>query len=264
MRKKLFLEGLVLILIFGAVWVVFAVFPILPHKSVFQISKENETKLGDLLTRNILRTPEFNRVSNDTIAGAMDQVTKRLLSALDSSEYKYKITVFNNDMANAFALPGGNILVSTGLISLTVSAEEMAAVMAHEMGHIEKRHTLSLLLKNFTLTVLFSDDALVSEATSMLLSTAFDRKHEEEADRFGLQLLEKACVNPRFMGTVFRHLKEESGAYNPDMEILMSHPDMDSRIKAAYDYKVAGGFKEEPIRCNWEAARQHVTPLKSQ
>ena len=247
MRKKLIIEGLLLILIFGAVWVVFAIFPILPHKSVFQISKENETKLGDLLTRNILRTREFDRVNNDTIADALDQVTKRLLPVLESSEYQYKITVFNNDMANAFALPGGNILVSTGLISLTGSPEEMAAVLAHEMGHIEKRHTLSLLLKNFTLTLLFSDEALLSEAGSLLLSSAFDRKHEEEADRFGLQLLEKAHINPRFMGTVFRHLKEESGAYNPDMEILMSHPDIDSRIKAAYEYKVAGDFIEKPL-----------------
>jgi|WetSurSiteA1Bulk_404760.scaffolds.fasta_scaffold11033_2 beta-barrel assembly-enhancing protease len=257
-KKKLLWEGIVLLLIFGSIWGIFTMFPIGPRKAIFRLSVEKEEKLGELLLKATLSNPEFRRIENDTVLKALDIITKRLCSALDSNRYSYQTVLVENGIANAFALPGGYIVVTTGLIGLMKSPEECAAVLAHEIGHIEQRHTLSKLLANFTASILFSDEALASEAAELLTTSAFSRRQEEEADRFGLRLLEKSRINPHIMGTAFRHLKEESGAYNPQMEIVMSHPDLDSRIKSAYQYTLEKNFSEEKIDINWDAVKDQI------
>lgn len=263
-RKKLLLESIALLLIFGSIWGIFTIFPIGPKKTVFRLSVEKEERLGELLLKATLSNPEFRKVENDTAGMALGIITERLTSALDSERYVYHCILVDNTIANAFALPGGNVLITTGLLTILKSPEECAAVLAHEIGHIEKRHTLSKLLANFTTAILFSDDALVSEAADLLTTSAFSRRQEEEADRFGLALLEKSGINPRIMGTAFRHLKDESGAYNPKMEIIMSHPDMDSRIRTAYQYPLKKDFTEEKFTINWDIVRNQFTHQISQ
>ncbi len=263
MNKKLLFEGILLILIFGSIWGIFTLFPIRTGKGVIQLSYEKEQKLGDLLLKSVLMTPDFNKIENDTASAAIDVIMKRLLVG-DSSHYSYTITLVDNDIANAFALPGGHILVTTGLIALLETPEECAAVIAHEIGHIEERHTVSKLLANFTLSLLLSDDALASQAADLIISSAYSRKQEEEADKFGLSLLEKSGIHPYCMGTAFRHLKDSTGAEPSVMEIIRSHPDIDSRIKAAYDYKVKEGFKEDKLDINWSKVQHQFIHPKSQ
>jgi predicted Zn-dependent protease len=105
---------------------------------------------------------------------------------------------------------------------------------------------------------------LLTEASQLLISSAFDRRQEEKADLFGLELLEKSDIDPRNMGTVFRHLQEANESYNPRMEIIMSHPDMDSRIRMAYDYQPGKNFHTREIPVDWKAVQQQVIHQKSQ
>jgi predicted Zn-dependent protease len=255
MQRRIIFEATLLILVFASIWAILARLPLFQESRYFGLSIEKEEQLGDLLLKSILSRPGMAEIKSDSVETGMEQITDRLTHALDHSEYDYHIHVVHDEMANAFAIPGGHIVVTSGLFSVTETAGEMAAVIAHEMGHIEERHTLSRLLRNFTINLLFSDDMLISEASSLLVSSAFDRKQEEEADAFALTLLEKASIDPRILGSVFRHIREKSGAYNPRFEIVMSHPDMDSRIKKAYDYEVREGFTEVPLKIDWESMR---------
>jgi predicted Zn-dependent protease len=258
MQKRLVFEGVLLILIFGSVWGIFTIFPIWPQKTVSVLSVEKEEKLGKLLLKATLADPDFREVENDTIAAALDMIKERLTGSLDSSRYTYNIVLVDNDMANAFALPGGYLLITTGLLTNMNSPEECAAVIAHEIGHIEKRHTIGKLLTNFTAAILFTDNTLASEAAEMLTTSAYSRRQEEAADRFGLSLLEKSKINPHIMGTAFRHLKEVSGAYDIKAEIIQSHPDIDSRIRNAYDYPVIDGFTAKALAIDWESVKRQV------
>lgn len=258
MRQKIVFEAILLILIFASIWIVLSVLPLLPEKKQYVLSTDQEQKIGELLLNSILSTQDYLKIESDTLEDVMNTILDKLVNAVEDNGYTFNIYILNDNMANAFALPGGYILITSGLFKLLESPEEMASVVAHEMGHILKRHTVSRLLKNFTVTLLFSDKHLVSEASKVLISSAFDRNQEEEADLYALELLEKAKINPRVLGTAFRHLRDQPGLYNPDFEIIMSHPDMDSRIKAAYDYQLEKDFVEEPFQMDWETVRLKV------
>jgi len=257
-NKRLLFEGALLLLIFGSLWGIFTLFPIGPERATMHLSEDKEEKLGRMLLKATLANPEFHQAENDTVSTALKDIADRLTEGLDTNRYQYNIVLVKNETANAFALPGGNILMTTRMVTLMESAEECAAVLAHEMGHIEKRHTLSKLLTNFTVAVLFSDEALVSEAAEVLATSAFSRSQEEEADRFCLELLEKCRINPHIMGRALRHLREEAGIADLNMEILMSHPDIDSRIKSAYDYPLKKDFSEEKLNIPWETVRKSL------
>jgi predicted Zn-dependent protease len=84
------------------------------------------------------------------------------------------------------------------------------------------------------------------------LSTAFDRRQEEEADRLSLDLLEKAEINPHILGTFFRRLEEEEGTYDSRFTILMTHPHINARIKTALEYTTAEKFREKKFKIDWQ------------
>jgi len=251
MSRKLIFEALVLILIFAAIWGIFILFPIFPDRSSFSISISNEEKLGKLMLDNVLKNSELKQVDIKTLDSAIARISDRLVKATGLTDYDYRIVVVDNPDINAFTLPGGNILVTTALIKFTQSPEELAAVMAHEMGHAEKKHVVSRLLKEFTLALILSDNAVLSEASRTVTSTAFDRRQEEEADNFSLHLLEKADINPRLLGTFFSRLKDEEGSYNEKLTLLMTHPAINSRIKAAFEYKTGKDFQEKKFDMDW-------------
>ena len=113
--------------------------------------------------------------------------------------------------------------------------------MAHEIGHVEKRHTASKLIKEFGLKILFSivtggDTILLGELWESTVSGAFDRSNEKEADQYAMELLERAKIAPTAIASFFRKLNREELDYNENMEFLMTHPHNNSRIKASLSY----------------------------
>lgn len=105
----------------------------------------------------------------------------------------------------------GEVYINRGLISFCDSPEQLAAVLAHEIGHVEKRHTISKLIKEFGIGLLFTiisggDPFLLTDLFHTTVSTAFDRSYEKEADQFALNLLEEAKISPTAMASFFRKL----------------------------------------------------------
>ncbi len=252
MSRKIVFEAILLLLIFASIWGIFALFPIFPDKTAFSVSVSAEEKLGKLMLDNILSDPEYRQISILELDSALAVINKRLTDAIGLTDYDYKICIIDNADINAFAIPGGTLLVTAPLIAMSDSPEELTAVLAHEMAHIEKRHVLTKVIKEFTLALVMSDNAVLSEASRSLLSTAFDRHQEEEADRLSLEWLERAGVNPRILGTFFRRLKDEVGTYDPRFTILSTHPHINSRIKAAFEYDPAENFSEIKFEIDWE------------
>ncbi len=168
--------------------------------------------------------------------------------------------VFDSDMINAFTVPGGNILISTGLIGFCDSPEELAAVIAHEMGHVEERHVVSRLLKELGIEILTSGDQyVIGEVSGLLTSTSFDRKQEEEADLFAANLLESSSIEPRTLATFFRKLEEEmDNELMQHFEIISTHPNFRSRIREALSFKPAKDFEAEAIDLDWGIIRAEL------
>lgn len=268
MNKKILLDGLKSLGIFGGIFILFYVGLNLlsedkknkwfySDEKISLISYEQEIALGELIDEYIIASQYKNPLTNKTIESMMWAVSKRLQGQIPTSEYDYNITVLDNPQINAFTIPGGNIYVFSGLISFCDSPEQLAAVLAHEMGHVEKRHTVDRLAREFSLSVLFSimtggDTVLLSDLYQTLISSGFSRSQEKEADQFALNLLEDASISPKSIASFFRKLNRENLAYDEKIELVMTHPHNNSRIKASLNHEVDDTFDEIPFELNWE------------
>lgn len=257
MRSKLVFDLVKLLALFGAIWALFVIFPILPDKTDLGITIDKEEQLGEYLFENITETPDFKIIDNGFVDSCMAAIHTRLTNSLGKSDYQYQIYIFRNSMINAFALPGGIILVSSGLVEFSDKPEELAAVLAHEMGHIEKRHIISKLIKELGINLLTSKDPLViGEISKIAGSTMFDRKQEKEADEFAMDLLLKAQIEPRTIATFFRRIEQEVGSYNEKAEIFMTHPHNKTRIRYALEYEIPDDFEGKEFDLDWRKIKE--------
>lgn len=264
MRHSLWKDLLILLAIGAAIWAVFTFIPLFPKLPELDFSVKYEEKLGKIIVEDILaHNPGFSEVKNPSVDSAVVVISKRLTEQVGLTDYQYKFTVVDNPEVNAFTLPGGNIFIFSGLITFAEHPEEVAAVLAHEIGHVEKRHVVSKLLKELGLTIIIGiltngDPVVITEIGKTVLSTVFDRDQEREADQYGLDLLVKAKVSPQAMATFFRRLEREKGTYNENLEIMMTHPHVNSRIKASMEYQVPEGFTTEAFELNWMAVKESL------
>lgn len=255
MQKSILRDLLVLLGVFGLIWLVFSLlsYPEEPHL----LSIQKEEKLGEAYLDMILKNPNFGKFENKRVDSAVNVIGNRLLDGMKGTEYSYRFVVFDNEMINAFTIPGGNILISTGLIGFCDTPEELASVIAHEMGHVEKRHVVTRLIKELGIEILTSGDQyVIGEVTGLLTSTSFDRKQEEEADLFASRLLEKSAIEPRTLATLFRKLEQETDNELMDhFEIISTHPNFSSRIREALSYKPGDDFEAVPVDLDWESIK---------
>ena len=272
MKKKIVLDGLKSLGIFGGIFLLFYLGLNLlseekktkwfySDKKTSLISFEQEIALGELVAAHIISAQYKEPLTSKTIDSMMWAVSKRLQQQIPATAYDYTIVVLDDPQVNAFTIPGGNIYVFKGLISFCDSPEQLAAVLAHEMGHVEKRHTVDRLVREFGLSILFSimtggDSVLLSDVYQTLISTGFSRSQEKEADQFALELLEDANISPKSIASFFRKLNRENLAYNEKIELIMTHPHNKARIKASLAYEVDVDFKEIPLDLNWEKIKR--------
>jgi Zn-dependent protease with chaperone function len=145
-----------------------------------------------------------------------------------SSRFQYDVHIVRDDSPNASALPGGIIVVHTGLIAATKSAEELAGVLAHEVQHVELRHSLRRVIKDMGLRGLWAfvtgdlGGSIAGQAALELTSLQFSRDDEREADARGFDALVAAGINPAGMPAFFTTLGQITGSQVP--AFLSTHP----------------------------------------
>jgi Zn-dependent protease with chaperone function len=135
---------------------------------------------------------------------------------------------------NAIALPGGHIYVFEGLVDRSETADELAGVIAHEIGHVAHRDGTRSILQSAGLSFLFGmllgdfvgGSAVVIGARAVLQSS-YSRDVESAADRYGVELMGRAGGDPRALGAVLSRI---AGTTHPGVEILRDHPDTKARV----------------------------------
>lgn len=183
-------------------------------------------------------------LTNSVWAGPVSNITSRLLPVVSQSGYEFKFHIMQDTNVNAFAIPGGHIVILTGLLEEAESAEEVAGVLAHEIAHVTRRHSLRNIVKSAGLLLvvqaLLGDASgllgLATEASRYLLEQKFSRDYEREADDTGWAYLEQANVDPRGMRLFFEKLKkmtEESGmgVMEGSLSLVNTHPTSQERIE---------------------------------
>jgi len=157
-----------------------------------------------------------------------------------STKYNIRITVVNENIANAFAMPGGNIVVYDKIIAGMNNYEDFAALLSHEFTHVENKHTTRSLFRQLGsaifLSVILGDlgsitNVLIRHAGN-LKSLNYSRRLEKEADLNGLQILSVRKIDCNGFVRLFELLKKEIDKTDaPPAEWISSHPDLDKRIK---------------------------------
>ncbi len=199
--------ALPLLLLFRMDWVTGLLVPHVPPAWEAQLG---ESVLAQYqLTHKLLPQPEADRL--------LAPLTQPLLKALGPTPYPYKFHIANDPSINAFALPGGYIVINSGLILAAEQADEVLGVLGHELVHVRERHGIRAVMGGagvFIVAQTLLGDvsgllAVVAGAGPLLLNQNYSRGFEREADAQGLQLLQKAAINPQGLLTFFQRIREE-------------------------------------------------------
>ena len=150
----------------------------------------------------------------------------------------YRFEIIDSDEINAFALPGGFVHVDMGLLNAVSSDDELAGVMAHEMGHVERRHVVTLEQKNNLLSILIGVLSILSPIAYVLggyggdlAMNKFSRVDELQADQYGLQLMSRAGYDPQSMVDFMDELRKMSETPESKADkALENHPVPSDRI----------------------------------
>ena len=186
--------------------------------------------------------------SNPKLELMVAKLVGRLVAASTEPNRPYRVTILNSPTVNAFALPGGYLYVTRGLIALANDKSELAAVIAHEMAHVTARHALAraqVLQKNQMLARVMdnmvgnnSRSASIKAKNLVTLAT-FSQVQELEADRQGIETIYRAGLDPfaasRFLTTMGQYAEFLTGQSqnDPKANFLSSHPSTPERISTA-------------------------------
>ncbi|MDZ7751558.1 MAG: M48 family metalloprotease [Gammaproteobacteria bacterium] len=229
-----------------------AVNPVSGEQEFVLMSEGQELALGRRMHPQILE--QYDTYDDPELQAYVQRVGEKLAAKSHRQDLIYRFTVLDSDEVNAFALPGGYIYITRGLMSYFQSEEELAAVLGHEIGHVTARHSvrqystqqatgLGIALGSILVPELRDrniQNLLGSLGTALV--RGYGREHELEADRLGAEYLARTGRDPEAMIDVIRVLKaqeefEKERAQQEDREpktyhgVFATHPDNDTRLQ---------------------------------
>ncbi|MCP4375227.1 MAG: M48 family metallopeptidase [bacterium] len=231
------------------------------REAVMALPVSIDQQIGELAMSEIQH--EGPEVRDEQVVQAVQEIIDRLKPHAAITDFEYKIKVIDADIMNAFALPGGHMVIYTGLLKKATRNEQIASIIAHEMSHASQRHGLAQISQSLTLSVglavLFQDTeglvAFSTEIAKMLVMGSYSRAQETQADLEGLRMLHAAKIDPQGMiemFTIMQTQKGQSGITIPSW--LSTHPDMAERIKDIKNYIDAlPKTNYNPLSCDLDA-----------
>lgn len=211
--------------------------PFLSHRFVEVMPKSYDKEWGDQIFSYLVNSVDINPEATAS--------TQELWNNLDyQSDFPIKITIVDSPVINAFALPGGNIVIFTGLIKKMEKKEELIALIGHELGHVELRHSSKSLVESaasYAVFSLFLNDingvtAIIAENLHNFHKLSYSRDMERDADDFGLTFLQEQHISAEGMVHLFERLQTEqgkAGEYTEDLSFLTTHPAITERIETS-------------------------------
>ncbi len=205
-----------------------------------------EERLGAAIVGEL--APTGKRCADPARRRAIDEIARALTAPLASPPYTLRVLVVDASPINAFAAPGGYVVVYRGLLERTRRPEELAGVLAHEFQHVLHRHVTRALFQDASTGLLLA--ALTGDVTGALafgLEAArtlgrlrYSRAAEEEADADGMRMLLAAGIDPSGMIAFFERLRKEAPNLPDTLEYLSTHPATERRIERLRALAAAG------------------------
>lgn len=227
-----------------------------------------DRSIGDAAMPDL--SAEGTPITEPRVTALVETIVARLAAAGPPSEHRYEVTVIDHDEVNAFALPGGRIVVWTGLVTHAESAEQIAGVIAHEMAHVERRHGLRnvvyraglalglrLLVAIFLGIDLDGFTALAADAAALAIANEYSQDQESEADADAVRRMHAAGLDPTALAGFFRVMSSAGLGDVPAIASWLStHPDHASRIAAIEaQARALPPTTRRPLEVDLDAAR---------
>jgi len=202
---------------------------------------EKERKIGEKAIEQIEQ--EWPLASNPAVVSKLEMIVNRLEPYMQR-RIDWQVRLVNSEELNAFCLPGGFIFFTTGIIEKLGTDSELAAVMAHEMIHADRKHGLRLAAESQKVTLgalavmILSGGAMapmvLAQVAQIAITSSYTLELEKEADKLGLEALIQSGYSPTGMITLFeRFMAEEYKQPIHNYGIYMNHPDSPKRLDAA-------------------------------
>lgn len=213
------------------------------------LSIGQEMQMGDYYVRQLRGSAPL--INDPLLVQYINKLGMRLVSHANSVKTPFHFFLINNDEINAFAFFGGNVVLHSALFRYADNESQLASVMAHEISHVTQRHLARAMedqKKNAPLTwvgalgsillAMASPQAGMAALSGTLAGTqqgmiSFTQQNEQEADRIGIQVLQRSGFDPQAMPTFLEKLLDQSRYSSRPPEILLTHPLPESRLADA-------------------------------
>ncbi len=223
---------------------------------------EQDVEMGREVVEQILNSPSdypiLNRSSNLEAYKYLEKIRDKILASGElkyADRYDWDIYIIDQDVLNAFAVPGGTTFYYTGLLKYLDDEASLAGVMGHEFAHADKRHATTNMTKMYgyqtLLAMLLGNNSnmaveIAAELALGLGKLQFTRTNEYEADEFAVKYLYKTDYDARGVAYFFEKLEAESeGGASPEWLVYFStHPNPEDRVQKIYELHTKLGGKE--------------------
>ena len=202
-----------------------------------------EKKLGNTIFKSITQGKKIYKDKADI--QLLDPIIQPLILACKDTGYDFEIYIMDDNRVNAFALPGGIIIIHTELLKKAETPEQIAGVLAHEISHVTEKHGVRQLINSvgifLVVQTLLGDIsgllAILTQNSGILLASKFSRDYEREADAKGFNILINSNIDPKGMVDFFKKIQEiensEKGLESESwFQFISTHPGTEERIES--------------------------------
>ncbi|MEO5617248.1 MAG: M48 family metallopeptidase [Candidatus Eisenbacteria bacterium] len=245
--------------------------PALAGIAAEHVPPEWERRFGAMVVKGM--APERVHVTDERMVSPVRGVFDLLVANQASSRDSFQLIVIGGKMVNAFAAPGGFVVVTTGLLDAMRGPEELAAVLAHEISHVARRHTTRGLLARLGVRALFSliagDQSGVGQAlgaAGTLGELSYSRNDETDADLGAAELLARSGIDPSALDRALESISGgPAGKQGLDLGFLSTHPSTAGRRERARE--IARGLKVQgsailPDAAAWQAMQEAASAIR--
>ncbi len=254
-----------LLIFFGIIGILvllyFLLVPLMSEKLASRVSIKTEERFGEAVYGALVPQDLENAKASLAVNDFFSAMKVR-------TAYNVRITVMEGETVNAFALPGGRIVVYSALLAKMQSYTELAALLSHEFTHVNNKHSTKSIFRRLGskifLGMLFGNfgsvTAVLVDHADNLKSLKYSRRLEKEADVEGLAILRERKIDPDGFIDLFQHLKA-SAPVGSMPEFLASHPDIDKRIAYIRETSAGSAIEEnEQLKSIFEKIKQNIQP----
>ena len=219
--------------------------PVTHRNQVIFMSPQEESALGTKSYREFLAKAKIS--NNRTQTQRIRNIGRRIAKAANKPDFKWEFNLVEDNQVNAWCLPGGKVVVYTGILKVAQNDDQLATVMSHEIAHALARHGAermshqqisntigqigSVLLGGYAPEYTSAFNMAYSTGVNVGVMLPFSRSHESEADEIGVRLMHKAGYDVTEAINFWKNMKKLKKGSKSQAEFLSTHPSDDKRIK---------------------------------